>query len=64
MVWLDAPAEGAARAGELCERHARGLSPPRGWLVSDRRHEATRLRDALHATTPLLDRAFRSAGVA
>jgi hypothetical protein len=36
-VWLDAPAEGAARAGELCERHARALTPPQGWELDDRR---------------------------
>lgn len=36
-VWLDTPQEGAARAGELCQRHARSLKPPRGWRVEDRR---------------------------
>jgi hypothetical protein len=36
-VWLDAPRDGAARAGELCARHARALGPPRGWHVVDRR---------------------------
>ncbi|HEX5096328.1 MAG TPA: DUF3499 family protein [Acidimicrobiia bacterium] len=36
-VWLDAPSEGAARAGELCERHVRALTPPQGWELDDRR---------------------------
>ncbi|MGQ0826349.1 MAG: DUF3499 family protein [Actinomycetota bacterium] len=36
-VWLDAPRDGAARAGELCERHARVLTPPQGWELDDRR---------------------------
>jgi Protein of unknown function (DUF3499) len=36
-VWLDAPLEGNARAGELCARHARSLTPPRGWTLEDRR---------------------------
>src|SRR4029077_2170537 len=30
-VWLDPPADGGARAGELCERHVRVLTPPQGW---------------------------------
>lgn len=36
-VWLDYPFEGGARAGELCDRHARSLTPPRGWRLEDRR---------------------------
>jgi hypothetical protein len=36
-VWLDTPFEGGARAGDLCDRHARSLRPPRGWQVEDRR---------------------------
>ena len=36
-VWLDPPLDGAARAGELCARHARLLTPPRGWRLEDRR---------------------------
>ena len=36
-VWLDAPSEGAARAGELCDRHARALTLPQGWQLDDRR---------------------------
>ena len=36
-VWLDAPREGNARAGELCERHSRKLTPPQGWRLDDRR---------------------------
>jgi hypothetical protein len=39
-VWLDTPAPGAARAGELCLRHARSLTPPRGWRLEDRRDRA------------------------
>jgi hypothetical protein len=38
-VWLDTPFEGSARAGDLCERHARSLKPPRGWQVEDRRDD-------------------------
>jgi len=38
-VWLDVPTVGAARAGELCDRHARVLRPPRGWQLEDRRAE-------------------------
>src|SRR5439155_2637905 len=34
-VWLDIPAVGAARAGELCERHTCVLKPPRGWQLVD-----------------------------
>lgn len=36
-VWLDTPLDGNARAGELCSRHARALTPPRGWQLEDRR---------------------------
>src|SRR5262249_43832328 len=36
-VWLDVPSLGAARAGELCDRHAGALTPPRGWHLDDRR---------------------------
>src|SRR4051794_4166589 len=36
-VWLDTARDGNARAGELCERHANTLTPPRGWHVDDRR---------------------------
>jgi hypothetical protein len=73
-VWLDTPALGAARAGELCNRHARSLTPPRGWQLEDRRSappviqlssEAPvdgELHDLLDAQTPLLARAFRSSG--
>ena len=75
-VWLDIPAVGAARAGELCDRHARVLTPPRGWQLEDRRAEPEpaagpapkpvaldrELHDLLDARTPLLARAFRSSG--
>jgi hypothetical protein len=38
VVWLDTIAEGGApRAGDLCTRHADGMSPPRGWDRVDRR---------------------------
>jgi hypothetical protein len=36
-VWLDTPLDGNARAGELCGKHARALTPPRGWQLEDRR---------------------------
>ena len=36
-VWLDTPLDGNARAGELCSKHARALTPPRGWQLEDRR---------------------------
>ncbi len=36
-MFLDAPNEGGARAGELCARHVRALVPPRGWNVVDLR---------------------------
>ena len=99
-MWLDAPRDGNARAGELCERHANSLTPPQGWRLDDRRgvashaapvpapapapepvamaaaiavapephcpapHEVTTpaLELLLRARTPLLARAFQSAG--
>ena len=77
-VWLDTPAAGAARAGELCNRHAGSLTPPRGWQLEDRRRAASTatpvanghsepaidgaLHDMLDAQSPLLARAFRSSG--
>lgn len=66
-VWLDAPADGAARAGELCERHAGRLVAPRGWRVDDRRDARRRPDDAIRSSvfdvrTPLLARAFQSSG--
>ena len=74
-VWLDVPALGAARAGELCDRHARSLTPPRGWQLEDRRGVPepaevpdrkgaidAELNDLLDARSPLLARAFRSSG--
>jgi hypothetical protein len=74
-VWLDPPLEGGARAGDLCDRHARSLKPPRGWHVEDRRASAApepevvvesdseaELRTMLDAHSPLLARAFRSSG--
>lgn len=90
-VWLDAPLDGQARAGELCERHARSLTPPQGWRLDDRRavppdapaaasaaasttvrgsaaagagtvERSAEFRRLLHARSPLLARAFESAG--
>ena len=46
MVFLDAPREGGARAGEVCARHARTLAPPRGWCIIDRREHDTAAQDA------------------
>jgi hypothetical protein len=65
-VWLDAPSGDGARAGELCERHAQGLRPPKGWRIEDRRRArevaAQELHVALDAHTPMLARAFLNAG--
>ncbi|HWS45909.1 MAG TPA: DUF3499 family protein [Acidimicrobiia bacterium] len=65
-VWLDSPADGGARAGELCERHVRALTPPQGWTLEDRRYRralaAQQLEITLDAHTPLLARAFQNAG--
>lgn len=65
-VWLDAPADDGARAGELCERHVRLLRPPKGWHLEDRRGlrevAAHDLEVQLDAHSPLLARAFRNAG--
>ena len=98
-MWLDEPRDGAARAGELCGRHAQLLTPPRGWRLEDRRgatepepsfptpvveipvempvaipvavgapepevveDPVPELRILLDAHTPLLARAFESAG--
>jgi hypothetical protein len=36
-VWLDPVSDGGARAGDLCERHAARLVPPKGWGLVDRR---------------------------
>lgn len=40
VVWLDALSDGAARAGDLCTRHADSLAPPSGWERIDRRPAA------------------------
>jgi hypothetical protein len=65
-VWLDVPAEGGARAGELCERHVRALTPPQGWHLEDRRgardRAAEQLEAVLDAHSPMLARAFQNAG--
>jgi len=72
-VWLDIPFDGGARAGDLCDRHARSLTPPRGWRLEDRREKhleepapdpdpEAELRTMLDAHSPLLERAFRSSG--
>lgn len=52
-VWLDTPFEGSARAGDLCDRHARSLKPPRGWQVEDRREDDT--ADQAPQLTPVSD---------
>lgn len=65
-MWLDTPAEGGARAGELCERHVRALKAPQGWRLEDRRGVRERaveqLEADLDAHSPLLSRAFQNAG--
>jgi hypothetical protein len=75
-VWLDSPADAQARAGELCERHVLTLRPPKGWHLEDRRRlhvvpdplpetddaPSDELRLLRDAHSPLLARAFRSAG--
>jgi hypothetical protein len=73
-VWLDAPRDGNARAGELCERHARTLTPPQGWRLDDRRAASAppaptpapppqlNVETMLRAQTPLLSRAFEASG--
>jgi hypothetical protein len=53
-VYLDAPRDGGARAGELCARHARVLAPPRGWQVVDRREQAVDARPADTVPPPAL----------
>ena len=57
---------GAARVGELCERHVRILTPPQGWHLEDRRgaraRAAKQLEAALDAHSPMLARAFQNAG--
>lgn len=52
-MWLDAPADGAARAGELCERHARVLTPPQGWQLDDRRASPSSERSIQNLPVPL-----------
>lgn len=76
-VWLDAPRDGNARAGELCERHARILTPPQGWRLDDRRAASVppaapapappappplNVETLLRAQSPLLSRAFEASG--
>ena len=65
-VWLDTPTEGAARAGELCERHVKALTAPQGWRLDDRRgareRAAEELEIRLDAQSPMLARAFQNAG--
>jgi len=43
LVWLDPISTPGRGAGVLCERHADGLSPPRGWNLLDRRAAESRL---------------------
>ena len=65
-MWLDTPADGGARAGELCERHVRVLTAPQGWRLEDRRgareRAAEQLEVDLDAHSPMLARAFQNAG--
>ena len=56
-VWLDTPLEGNARAGELCARHARSLTPPRGWRLEDRRGDRRPADAAPLAPAPAPERA-------
>ena len=51
VVFLDAPRDGGARAGELCARHARSLAPPRGWSLVDRREAPAASAAAVHTAT-------------
>lgn len=67
LVWLDPITGHGLGAGVLCERHADGLSPPRGWNLLDRRGSEFRLwagRAALGAPpsthAPHRDRPARS----
>ena len=62
--------DGAARSGDLCARHVRGVGLPRGWRLCDDRDPepavspepvAADLAALLDARTPLLQRAFRNA---
>ena len=52
-VWLDTPLEGNARAGELCARHARTLTAPRGWRVEDRRGAPDQVAPPVAARPPV-----------
>jgi hypothetical protein len=52
-VWLDTPLDGNARAGELCGRHARSLTPPRGWRVEDRRGSRDQVAPPVAAPRPV-----------
>jgi hypothetical protein len=40
VVWLNSLADGTARAGDLCTRHADSLTPPQSWERVDRRPPA------------------------
>jgi hypothetical protein len=53
-VVLDRPFDGSARAGDLCNRHARSLKPPRGWHVEDRRPDVDDNRDDRVGPAPKL----------
>ncbi len=61
IVWLDTISDGAARASDLCTRHADALAPPQGWTRDDRRPvvvvdppEAAPSRGALREAEDLL----------
>jgi hypothetical protein len=54
IVFLDAPRDGGARAGELCARHARSLNPPRGWQVVDRQEPEAPVESRHVVATPAI----------
>ncbi len=50
VVWLDDIVDGAARAGDLCTRHADALVPPQGWTRVDRRQPTPVAKDDVVGT--------------
>jgi len=66
IVWLSPLDEATTRsAGDLCEKHADRLTPPRSWELRDTRTNvpslATRRAVPSAPATPMLERAFRGA---
>jgi len=53
VVWLNAIAEGTARAGDLCTRHADSLVPPQGWTRDDQRPDPLAPRPVEAAQTAI-----------